>query len=113
MLTSIFQTICGTRSYMAPEIITRISTDDPYTNLVDSWSVGAIVFSMYACLFSFFIYPTRNVTRFTMETPFPKVATLEVKHLVSNQLLDWVHLDNKEGISENGEPTFLPIYILR
>jgi hypothetical protein len=48
-----------------------------------------------------------------METPFPKVATLEVKHLVSNQLLDWVHLDNKEGISENGEPTFLPIYILR
>ncbi|KAJ7879513.1 kinase-like domain-containing protein, partial [Mycena olivaceomarginata] len=79
MLTSIFQTICGTRSYMAPEIITRISTDDPYTNLVDSWSVGAIVFSMYACLFSFFIYPTQNVTRFTMETPFPKVATLEVK----------------------------------
>ncbi|KAF8143088.1 kinase-like domain-containing protein [Mycena galopus ATCC 62051] len=80
------RTICGTRSYMAPEIITRLSTDNPYTNSVDSWSVGAIVFSM-----------------FTMKTPFPKLPTLEVKNLVSNQLIDWVHLDETERITDSGK----------
>ncbi|KAF7376637.1 Pkinase-domain-containing protein [Mycena sanguinolenta] len=80
------RTICGTRSYMAPEIMTRLSVDSPYTNLVDSWSLGAICFTM-----------------FTMETPFPKLPTLEVKALVTNQLIDWVHLDAKEDISESGK----------
>ncbi|KAJ6456366.1 kinase-like domain-containing protein [Mycena sanguinolenta] len=80
------RTICGTRSYMAPEIMTRLSVDSPYTNLVDIWSLGAICFTM-----------------FTMQTPFPKGSTLEVKALVTSRLIDWVHLDARENISETGK----------
>jgi serine/threonine/tyrosine protein kinase RAD53 len=39
------QTMCGTPSYLAPEVV-RQDNQDGYDNLVDSWSVGVIVFSM-------------------------------------------------------------------
>jgi calcium/calmodulin-dependent protein kinase I len=43
--TTVYQTIGGSHSYMAPEIIGFIdSPDGEYTNAVDLWSVGCIVF---------------------------------------------------------------------
>ena len=37
--------MCGTPSYLAPEVVKQNDTEG-YDNLVDSWSVGVIVFSM-------------------------------------------------------------------
>ncbi|KAI0630059.1 kinase-like domain-containing protein [Trametes polyzona] len=41
---SILKTICGTPVYLAPEVVTQ--GGQGYSVLVDSWSVGVIVFSM-------------------------------------------------------------------
>ncbi|KAJ7162198.1 kinase-like domain-containing protein [Mycena filopes] len=81
------RTIVGTKVFMAPEIVTRQSTDSPYTNLVDSWSMGVILFLM-----------------FTGDTPFPSnYPPLQIKDLILNQLINWEHLDNRTDISMNGQ----------
>lgn len=70
------RTMCGTPTYTAPEILMRLSTDPPYTNLVDSWSVGVIMSLM-----------------FTLKTPFPPKIPIEtLKHLISERQLDWEYL---------------------
>lgn len=40
------QTMCGTASYLAPEVVMQSDQQPGYSHLVDSWSVGVIVFSM-------------------------------------------------------------------
>ncbi|KAJ3810865.1 CAMK/RAD53 protein kinase [Lentinula aff. lateritia] len=42
---TMLKTMCGTPAYLAPEIVMQTNMQG-YDNLVDSWSVGAIVFSM-------------------------------------------------------------------
>jgi serine/threonine/tyrosine protein kinase RAD53 len=41
--------MCGTPSYLAPEVVKQDSREG-YDNVVDSWSVGVIVFSMSVCI---------------------------------------------------------------
>ncbi len=41
-----FQTTCGTPNYLAPEVILR-KPDEGYDLVVDSWSVGVIVYAMF------------------------------------------------------------------
>ncbi|KAF8147709.1 kinase-like domain-containing protein [Crassisporium funariophilum] len=41
------KTLCGTRVYMAPEVFKQ-NNRNGYNNLVDSWSVGVVVFGMLA-----------------------------------------------------------------
>ncbi|KAJ7646627.1 kinase-like domain-containing protein [Roridomyces roridus] len=65
-------TICGTPTYIAPEIV----MGEPYTNKVDSWSVGAIVF--------------------LLNTPLPRVETAPLKRLIRAKLISWQHLEGSQ-----------------
>lgn len=38
--------MCGTPTYLAPEVVNQ-REGGGYTNRVDSWSVGVMLFSMY------------------------------------------------------------------
>jgi ser/thr/tyr protein kinase RAD53 len=43
--------MCGTPSYLAPEVVNQGKPNRGYDQLVDSWSVGVIVFSMFVFFF--------------------------------------------------------------
>jgi serine/threonine/tyrosine protein kinase RAD53 len=49
--------MCGTPSYLAPEVVEQGETQEGYSHAVDSWSVGVIVFSMCA-----YILPSNTPT---------------------------------------------------
>ncbi|KAI0784623.1 kinase-like domain-containing protein [Abortiporus biennis] len=42
---TMLRTMCGTPSYLAPEVVMQVGNSG-YNSIVDSWSVGVIVFSM-------------------------------------------------------------------
>ncbi|KAH9859148.1 kinase-like protein [Lenzites betulinus] len=81
---SLLKTICGTEIYCAPEV--SIQGNQGYSVLVDSWSVGVIVFSML-----------------TMTMPFPEETSRRLE-LIATRVPQWSTLYQREdGISAEGE----------
>ncbi|KDR75942.1 hypothetical protein GALMADRAFT_68135 [Galerina marginata CBS 339.88] len=73
---TMLRTMCGTPSYLAPEVVQQDNRDG-YDNLVDSWSVGVIVFSML-----------------TNAGPFIEDENQEIKTRILERRVDWGTLAN-------------------
>ncbi|KIM40164.1 hypothetical protein M413DRAFT_413516 [Hebeloma cylindrosporum] len=74
---TMLRTMCGTPSYLAPEVVKQENREG-YDNLVDSWSVGVIVFSML-----------------TNSGPFIEDENEEVRTRIIKRTIDWKTLENK------------------
>ncbi|KAF9478621.1 Pkinase-domain-containing protein [Pholiota conissans] len=74
---TMLRTMCGTPSYLAPEVI--LEPPEGYNNLVDSWSVGVIVFSML-----------------TNQAPFFEDENMDIRSRILNRKIDWDSLESHE-----------------
>lgn len=61
---SFTETVCGTPSYVAPEILVESKKDRKYTKAVDIWSLGVV---LYICLCGF---PPFSDELYTKESPY-------------------------------------------
>ncbi|KAJ3802182.1 CAMK/RAD53 protein kinase [Lentinula aff. detonsa] len=75
---TMLKTMCGTPAYLAPEIVTQTNRQG-YDNLVDSWSVGVIVFSMLS-----------NANPFIEDENQP-----DLRLRISTRTIDWKLLKQK------------------
>lgn len=85
--------------YLAPEVITQAGQG--YSLVVDSWSVGVIVFSM--CV-PFFIRPPFRADvpgRLTMATPFRDDSKATLEQVMAKRVPEWGVL-NECGVSAEG-----------
>jgi serine/threonine/tyrosine protein kinase RAD53 len=84
--------MCGTPSYLAPEVVTQQNSSG-YDSLVDSWSVGVILFSML-----------------TNTTPFIESSIEDLRTRIASRDIDWGQLGALYGLSDEGnEFTFTTI----
>ncbi|KAL0577929.1 hypothetical protein V5O48_004068 [Marasmius crinis-equi] len=70
--------MCGTFAYLAPEAILQ-NLEEGYENLVDSWSVGVVVFSMLTGAFPF---------------EFPESSAAMWEPTVDWQVVNWQALED-------------------
>ncbi|KAG6830161.1 hypothetical protein H0H92_001890 [Tricholoma furcatifolium] len=68
---TMLRTMCGTPSYLAPEVVLQ-HNNQGYSNVVDSWSTGVIVFSML-----------------TYSSPFVEEDNRDVRTRVAERTIEW------------------------
>ncbi|KDQ55702.1 hypothetical protein JAAARDRAFT_37119 [Jaapia argillacea MUCL 33604] len=77
---TMLRTMCGTPSYLAPEVVLQ-ENNSGYDTIVDSWSVGTIVFSMI-----------------TNTSPFIEDDSADLRTRIITRRVDWPTLNNA-GVS--------------
>jgi serine/threonine/tyrosine protein kinase RAD53 len=96
--------MCGTPTYLAPEVVNQ-REGGGYTNRVDSWSVGVMVFSMYdddSVIFSFRLFHVLCV-RLTNAAPFIEDENQrDIRLRISERKVDWSIL-TQANVSSRGQ----------
>lgn len=101
--------MCGTPSYLAPEVVNQTDDNKGYDQLVDSWSVGVIVFSMCASIFFPLMFCGADPQNYRLTNTGPFIEDEnepDMRRRIAERYIDWGTLRYKQ-VSEPGTRLFL------